>query len=233
MRYSRQTLFKKIGESGQKVIRQKKVAIVGLGGLGTNSANLLARAGIGELILVDRDVVELSNLQRQTLFTQDDIGKPKALQVEKHLKEINPDVKTIVYSIDLKKDNVEKIKVDLILDCTDNLEARYLINEFCSKEKIPWVHATCVKDLGEVFNVIPGKVCYRCVYPGANSIESCNTVGILNTVVAMTSAIQVNEALKILLNKDYCKDLIRINIWKPEIKLIKVKKNPNCSVCGK
>ena len=232
MRYSRQSLFKKIGESGQNIIREKRVAIVGLGGLGTNSANLLARAGIGELILIDKDVVELSNLQRQTLFTENDVGKPKAVQVEQHLKQINPEVKTSVFSIDLKKENVDKIKTDLIFDCTDNLEVRYLINEFCVEQKISWVHATCVKDLGEVLNVVPGGVCYKCVYPSAESIESCNTVGILNTIVAMTSAIQVNEGLKILLDKDYCKDLIRINIWKPEIKLIKVEKNPNCE-CGR
>ncbi len=233
MRYSRQVVFKKIGDKGQKTIRKSKVAIIGLGGLGTNSANLLARAGIGGLILVDRDVVELSNLQRQTLFTEDDIGKPKAVQVEKHLKEINPEVEIKVYSIDLTKDNVKKIKTDLILDCTDNLNTRYLINEYAIKAKIPWVHATCVKDLGEVFSVMPGKACYRCVYGDAQSLESCNSVGVLNTIVTMTSAIQVNEALKILLGKEYCMNLIRINIWKPELKLIKVRKNPKCNACGK
>ena len=232
MRYSRQTIFNKIGEKGQKILRKSKVAIVGLGGLGTNSANLLGRAGIGQLILIDRDIVELSNLQRQTLFTEQDIGKPKAVQVEKHLRKVNPDVKTESHIKDLDNTNIKLIESDLVLDCTDNLETRYLIKEFCIKKKVPWVHATCVRDVGTVFNVISGKTCYKCVYGEAKNIESCNTVGILNTIVATTSSIQVNESIKILLGKNYCKDLIRINIWKPELKLIKVKKNPGCGACG-
>ena len=233
MRYSRQVIFKKIGDKGQKALRKSKVAIVGLGGLGTNAANLLARAGIGELILIDRDIVELSNLQRQTLFTENDIGKPKAVEVEKHLKNINSELKIRTQITDLDNTNINLIKSNLVLDCTDNLETRYLINEFCIEQKVPWVHASCVRDVGTVFNIIPGKACYRCVYGDAINTETCDTAGILNTVVAMTSAIQVNEALKMLLNKDYCKDLIRIHIWKPEIKLIKISKNTKCTACKK
>lgn len=231
MRYSRQTIFEKIGEKGQKILGKSKVAIVGLGGLGTHSANLLARAGVGELILVDRDVVELSNLQRQTLFAEEDIGKPKATQVEIHLKEINKETKLKAYVADLDNNNIDIIESDLVLDCTDNLETRYLINEFCIKQKIPWVHASCVRDIGTVLNVMPDRPCFKCVFGETLNPETCDNVGILNTVVAMISSIQVDEGLKILLEKDYCKDLMRVNIWKPELRLIKVRKNPKCTAC--
>lgn len=233
MRYSRQTIFEKIGEKGQKALKNSKVAIVGMGALGTNSANLLARAGIGELIIIDRDVVELSNLQRQTLFTEDDIDKAKAIQVEKHLRAINKEVKVKSHVADLDNENIGLIKSDIILDCTDNLETRYLINEFCIKEKIPWVHASCVRDIGNVLNIMPNGPCFKCVFGETLNPETCETSGILNTIVAMVSAIQVNEAMKILLGKDYCRELIRVNIWKPEIKLFKVKNNPKCSACNK
>src|SRR3989344_6084298 len=128
-RYSRQILLKEIGREGQKLLQDKKVAIVGVGALGTVAAELLARAGVGNLILVDRDMVEESNLQRQTLFDEKDIGKNKAAAAEQRIKKINSDIKVEFHSIHLNPQNIDVLQsADLILDCTDNLQTRFLIN---------------------------------------------------------------------------------------------------------
>src|SRR3989338_4972766 len=141
MRYIRQEIFREIGKEGQEKLKKSTIAIVGLGALGTNSAELLARAGIGKLLLIDRDVVELSNLQRQSLFNENDVGKPKALAAKEHLKKINNEVEFNVFADDLNHENIYRMipindfknnkiikNIDIILDCTDNLETRFLIN---------------------------------------------------------------------------------------------------------
>ena len=140
-RYSRQMLLKEIGEEGQSKLDYKKVVIVGIGALGTVAAELLARAGIGSLRLIDRDVVEESNLQRQILFTEKDVGKSKSVMAAEKLKEINSLIKIESYPLHLDPKNVSLLQdADLVLDCTDNLETRFLINDHCRKEKIPWIY---------------------------------------------------------------------------------------------
>ncbi len=231
MRYSRQEIFSKIGKQGQVKLKQKKITIIGLGALGSNSANLLARAGVFNLNLIDRDIVELSNLQR-TLFTEQDIGLPKCFALEKYLKQIDANINIESHGTDLNNTNIEILRSDLILDCTDNLETRYLINEYCIREKIAWVHASCIKDIGEVISFTPDGACYNCIFPKAKSNETCETAGILNTTVGLTSSIQVNESIKILLNKQPNPNLIRLNIWKPTIENITIKKNLDCHACN-
>ena len=139
MRFTPQIIFEKIGPNSQKKIENSVVCIIGLGATGTRSAELLARAGVGKLILIDRDVIEESNLQRQTLFTEKDLYKSKVFVVKSKLEEINSKTKIIAYFKDLNYKNVEDIKGDLILDCTDNLDTRFLINEFSIKNNIPWI----------------------------------------------------------------------------------------------
>ena len=240
MRYIRQEIFKEIGKKGQQEIRKSTVAIVGLGAIGSVSAELLARAGIGKLVLIDRDILELSNLQRQTLFDEKDTGKPKALQAKEHLKKINSYVEIEFFIDDLNFDNIEKIFPfkkffpELILDCTDNLETRFLINDFSVKNNVPFVYSSAVGSKGYVFNVMSNKTpCLRCFLKEAAQLDTCETLGVLNTITNLISSLQVNEALKILLNKDYEKDLIFFDVWKNELLKIKVNKNKNCICCSK
>ncbi|MBI2558061.1 ThiF family adenylyltransferase [Candidatus Woesearchaeota archaeon] len=249
MRYIRQEIFKEIGKKGQAKLRNSTIAIVGLGALGTVSAQLMARAGIGNLILIDRDIVELSNLQRQTLFDESDVGKPKALAAQEHLIKINSDVKINFFIDDLNCKNInglipttdnsnKKIKnkknADLILDCTDNLETRFLINDFSIKNNIPFIYSSAVGSKGYVFNVIPNKTpCLKCFLKEAAQLGTCETTGVLNTITNLISSIQADEAVKILLNNPYEKHLLFFDIWKNELLKIKVNKNKNCICCMK
>ncbi len=236
MRYLRQQIFAEIGKQGQSKLGKSSVAVVGLGALGSVSSELLARAGIGKLILIDRDVVELSNLQRQSLYGESDVGKPKALAAKEKLVKINSEIKIDFVIDDLNYENIGKIlnDVDLILDCTDNLETRFLINDFSVKNKVPFIYSSAVGSKGYVFNVIPNKTaCLRCFLKDANALDTCETTGVLNSITHLISSIQSNEAIKILLNKDYEKDLLFFDVWKNELTKIKINKSKNCECCSK
>ena len=283
MRYIRQEIFNEMGKKGQQKLRKSTVAIVGLGALGSVSANLLARAGIGKLILIDRDIVELSNLQRQNLFDESDVGKPKAFCTKEHLIEINSDIEIVSVIDDLNYNNINKIvpiknlnneknnktlenqrfsghikstrfyreiknkNIDLILDCTDNLETRFLINDFCIKNKIPFIYSSAVGSKGYVFNIIPDKTpCLRCFLKEAAQLDTCETVGVLNTITNLIPSLQVNEAIKTLLNKESNaselvrtrsqlpeKSLLFFDVWRNELLRLKVNKNKNCICCVK
>ncbi len=236
MRYIRQEIFSEIGKKGQETLRRSTVAIIGLGALGSVSAGLLARAGIGKLILIDRDVVELSNLQRQALYDENDVGKPKALAAKEKLNKINSDVEIEFFIDDLNSENIGKIfkSIDLILDCTDNLETRFLINDFSIKNNIPFIYSSAVGSKGYVFNIVPGKTaCLRCFLKEASQLDTCETAGVLNTITNLIPSIQVNEAIKILLNKNYEKNLLFFNIWNNELSKINVSKNKSCICCAK
>lgn len=240
MRYIRQEMFKEIGKKGQERLGKSSAAIVGLGALGSASAELLARAGIGKLILIDRDVVELTNLQRQVLFDESDLGKPKALAAKEHLSRINSEVKTDFFIEDLNFGNIGKIlnkSIGVILDCTDNMETRLLINDFSVKSKIPFIYSSAVGSKGCVFNVIPDKTaCLRCFIKEAAQLDTCETAGILNTITNLISSVQVNEAIKIILKKfserKIFSQLLFFDIWKNELMKIKANKNKKCACCA-
>ena len=229
MRYSRQEIL--IGTKNQELLNQKTVAIVGLGALGSNSSNLLARAGVN-LVLIDNDKVDITNLQRQNIFSEKDINKNKALAAKDYLEKVNSEIKILVYDVELRNENINLINTDLVLDCTDNLETRFLINDYCSKHKIPWVHAAAIKNQGIIFNVIPGKACFNCIYKNINTMDRCEDLGVLNTITTLISSMQVNESLKILLNNHYEDSLIRVNLENNSFERIKVNKNPECKVCN-
>lgn len=234
----RQQIFPEIGKKGQEKLRGSAVAIIGLGALGTVSAQLLARAGIGKLILIDRDIVELSNLQRQSLFDEYDINKPKALAAKEHLKKINSNIEINFFTEDLNFENIGKIfslTFDLILDCTDNLETRFLINDYSIKNRIPFIYASAVGSKGYIFNVIPGKnyPCLRCFLKEGRQLDTCETDGVLNTITNLISSVQVNEAIKILTkNSNFEAKLLFFDIWKNELAKIKINKNKNCVCCA-
>ncbi len=227
MRYNKQQILKEIGNK-QKTLEKSTVTIIGLGAIGTNTASLLARSGVN-LHLIDRDIIELDNLQRQTLFTEDDIDKPKALQAFNHLRKINSSIK-ISYSIsDLTYNNINLLKGNLILDCTDNMLTRFLINDYSMKNKIPWIYSSVIGTKGLVFTIFPKNTCFSCLFKiPTTSLESCDTSGILNSAASFSSNIQVTEAIKILTKQDYTKELIKFDIWNNSIEKIKIKINKDC-----
>jgi len=227
MRYLRHEQL--IGKPAQKSLQKKTIAIVGLGALGTNTASLLARAGIS-LKLIDFDNIELSNLQRQSLYDEQDIGKPKALVAEKKLKKINSEIKIQAFNELLSSKNTGILKADLVIDCTDNLTTRFLINDYCYNN-IPWIHSAAIQYTGVIFNILPKKPCLRCLYRKNTDLGMCSSLGVINTLPSAIASIASTQAIKILLNQQPEERLIRLNIWNNAIEKIIVRKQ--CPKCQK
>ena len=230
MRYSRQELI--IGKKGQRALQKSSVAVVGVGALGSVAAELLCRAGVGTLLLIDRDIVEISNLQRQMLYDEKDVGNFKASAAVKRLKKINSDVSLTGVVSDLNFRNIDVLKkYDLVLDCSDNLAVRFLLNEYCSKEGKPWVYAGAIGEQGNVLSLVPGGVCFRCLFSEASGLGTCDTVGVLNTITTVVGALQVQEGLKILTDRFDSQRLYRLDLKTMQFGSLKVKKDKKCSVC--
>lgn len=237
-RYGKHILIGDIGAGGQKVISSKKVVLIGCGALGTNIANLLARAGIGELLLVDRDIVDLDNLHRQILYSEKDVGKPKSEISAERLKAANSEVEMKYLIKDVRNSNISEIAkgYDLIMDGTDNIPVRLLINDYSVKEGIPWVYGGVLGTGGMVMNITKDGPCLRCLIPeipNPGDVPTCETMGVLNTAPTMTAAIQVTEALKILMNKDHMRGLLQFDIWDNGFTIHEFKKNTQCECCSK
>ena len=189
-RYSKQILFTGIGEEGQRRLAEARVAVIGLGALGTVIANNLARAGVGYLRLIDRDFVDTSNLQRQTLFTESDVSEhiPKAVAAVEHLKKVNSEIDLEAVVCDVNPSNIGQLikDVDLVMDGTDNYETRFLINDACVQSAIPWIYGGVIGSYGITMNIIPGETaCFRCLInklPAPGSQPTCSTVGVLNMI---------------------------------------------------
>jgi len=231
-RYSRQILLDQIGTEGQALLQNKKVAIVGIGALGTVAAELLSRAGVGNLILIDRDVVEPSNLQRQTLFDQKDLGKNKVTAAEQRINQINSEIKIKSHAVHLNSQNINILQsADLILDCTDNLQTRFLINDYCKKEQKLWIYAAAIKTTGYVMPIFPSGSCLQCFLTESN-LETCDTVGVLNTITVSIASLQATLALKLLLGKEVESILYHYDIWNQSFKKINIKANKNCPTCA-
>ncbi len=241
-RYSRQILFSGIGQEGQDKIRNARVVLVGCGALGTVSAELLVRAGVGRLRLIDRDFVEESNLQRQSLFTEADAraATPKAVAAEKALRSINSQVAIEGIVQDLTVENIEDLcrESDIIVDGTDNFETRYLINDFSVKRGIPWVYGACVGSYGTAFLVRPGATCcLQCLFPEPpplGSVETCDTAGVLGSVVHAVASFQVAQVMKILVGQVPGERVLKVDVWEDHWQLISAAgaRNRNCSCCG-
>ena len=231
-RYSRQILLKEISKEGQEILENKKVAIVGVGALGTVAAELLARAGVGSLILIDRDVVEESNLQRQTLFDEKSVGKSKVTAAKERINSINSTIKLETLAIHLNPQNINILQTaDLILECTDNLQTRFLINDYCKKEKKTWIYAAAIKTSGYVMPIFPDGACLQC-FLSESSQETCDTVGVLNTITVSIASLQATLALKLLLGKEIESTLYHYNIWNQSFKKLNIKKKDNCLTCS-
>ena len=240
-RYSRQMVFNEIGQTGQEKLASSTVIIIGVGALGTHLANLLCRAGIGRLKLVDRDYVELSNLQRQTLFNEEDItnNMPKAVAAAEHLSRINSSIIIQPIVTDVNPWNIEELikGCDLVLDGTDNMGIRLIINDACIKNGIPWIYGGAITTTGMSMNILPTKdaPCFRCAFPNASpqgSHDTCSTVGVLGMIPSIVASYQAAEAIKILIGSDdICRSLIYTDLWSNDTGYLEVKKKPDCPTC--
>ncbi len=225
MNYSRQ--IKVIGEEAQQAIKRSTAVIVGCGALGTVQAELLTRAGIGKLILIDFDIVEESNLSRQH-YNKEDIGRRKVDTTKERLQKIRDiEIETIPAYLSLQ--NIELLDADVVLDGTDNMNTRFLINEYCKKNIIPVVFASAVLEKGSVLTV-NSEYCYNCVFANKNSEEDCATTGVLNTATQLSGTISTNEAIKILTSQETMKGLFSFSLDDNRYDVLKIK-NPNCKVC--
>src|SRR5436309_7600501 len=240
-RYSRQILFPGIGVDGQRRLLESRVAIVGCGATGSALASLLARAGVGSLRIIDRDYVELSNLQRQTLFDEADAAEslPKAIAACHKISSFNSQIVAEPFVNDLTAENAEQLLagVQLILDGTDNFETRYLINDFAVKNSLPWIYVAAVGSYATTMNVIPGETaCLSCIFPEGpqGMVETCETSGILNSAVNLVASIAATEALKILVGgADLRRTLLSFDLWKNEhAEISAATPRPGCRACG-
>jgi molybdopterin/thiamine biosynthesis adenylyltransferase len=243
-RYSRQILFREIGRDGQEKLLASRVLILGCGALGASHAEMLSRAGVGTLRIVDRDFVEFTNLQRQTLFKEEDAAAriPKAAAAKKRIAEINSEVIVEEIVADVNNSNVEDLikDVDLVIDGTDNFLIRYLINDACVKNKRTWIYGAAVSSYGTTMTVIPGETpCLRCIFeemPDAGSSPTCDTAGVIMPIIASISAVQVTEAIKLLVadHDSLHRSLMQIDVWSNDWHRIKLAEpNPDCKCCGR
>src|SRR5436190_17371055 len=242
-RYSRQILFREIGREGQQRLLNSRVLLVGCGALGSAHAEMLARAGVGKLRIVDRDFVEFTNLQRQTLFKESDAAErlPKAIAAKTRIAEINSEIEVEAIVADINNSNVERLldNADLVIDGTDNFQVRYLVNDACVKKRVTWIYGAAVSSYGTTMTIVPGETpCLRCIFdemPDAGSSPACDTAGVIMPIIATVAAAQVSEALKILVGDtdSLHRSLMQFDVWANDRQRIKLDKpDPECKCCG-
>ncbi len=223
-KYIRQEKLKEINPGGQKKIRQAKIAIIGLGALGTTTAELLTRAGIGELLIIDKDKITIENLHRQTLYKEKHIGENKTTITKKELQEINKDTKIKTITQYLTKENTHNLdEYEIILDCTDNMQTRQIINQYCKETKKIWIHAAATGTKGNVL-VVENPEEYNKIIRTGETFNDCTEIGVINTLTTMISAIQVTQTIKLITTNKYEQGLIRINLWESQYNIYKIKK---------
>ncbi|MFH0889830.1 MAG: ThiF family adenylyltransferase [Candidatus Aenigmatarchaeota archaeon] len=234
-RYSRQIAY--IGKWAQDKIGKSKVCIIGCGALGSSSAELLARSGVGTIKLVDRDFLELSNIQRQSVFSEEDINLPKALGLANKLKRINSSINIIAEVEDFNPKNAESLinGYDLVIDGLDNMQSRFVLNEACVKLQIPWIYGSAIRNVGYVSFIDVTTNCLNCfIKKLPMKTEVCETSGITNSIISLISAVQSNEALKYLGGQKYTlmRLLLYADLEHMIMKSFSVRKDPNCRVCS-
>src|SRR3989442_304755 len=232
-RYSRQILFSGIGKEGQAQLLHSRALIIGCGALGSAQAEALARAGVGTLRIVDRDFVEFSNLQRQTMFTEHDATErlPKAIACARHVREINSDIVTEPEIVDANHSNIERLiqDCDVVLDGTDNFATGYLINDTGIKNDVNWIYGAAVGSYGVTMTIRANETpCLRCVFPEAPppaSAPTCDTAGVIMPIISIVAAVQVSEALKLLTGhpEDLHNSLMQFDVWRNEWRRISLR----------
>ena len=241
-RYSRQVLFQGIGAEGQRRLAAARVAIMGCGAIGSAVASLLARAGVGTLRIIDRDYVEPSNLQRQTLFDENDAAEsvPKAVAAARKIAAFNSEIVVEPEVADLTPANIATLLAgaDLVLDGTDNFETRYLVNDYAVQNGMPWLYAAAVASYAATMSILPGETaCLACIFPASprGVVETCDTSGILNSAVNLVASLAATEALKLLVGarEQLRRTLLSIDVWTNERSEISTAHpRPDCQTCG-
>ncbi|AIY90145.1 HesA/MoeB/ThiF family protein [Geoglobus acetivorans] len=238
-RYARQIIMPEIGVKGQRKLLESKVLVVGAGGLGSPAIQYLAGAGVGHIGIVDGDAVDISNLQRQTIHAGN-LGKNKAESAKEFVERLNPDVEVTVYPFHLDPENAREIvrEYDVVLDCTDNFVARFLINDACVIEGIPFVHAAVLRFEGEIMTIVPGETaCYRCVFrhaPPPGSVPTCQEAGVIGATVGVLGTLQSIEAIKLLtgIGEPLKNRMLVVDLLTMDFTELKLKKDPECPVCS-
>jgi len=220
MRYIRQESF--IGKLAQKKLTKSSVCIIGVGALGSSCAEILTRAGVGKLLLVDNDSIELHNLQRQNLYDESDVGKLKVVAAKNRLTKINKEIKFETFNLLVNAETIKNFKADVFLDCSDNLETSYVISDHCEINKIPLIFGSVIRNEGYIYVYTKGRLALKNVFRSLKTFEKCNVAGIMGTIVSLISSMQVNECIKLLIGKKAERDLIKINLETNDFLKIKV-----------
>ena len=238
-RYSRHIIMSDVGSRGQRSLLQSKALILGAGGLGSPSAIYLALAGVGTIGLVDFDVVEISNLQRQVLHHTSDIGRPKLQSAKDNLKAYNPDVNVVLHEVRLESENAREIisQYDMVINGADNFATRYLVNDACYLEGKPLIDGSILIFDGQSTVFIPGQGCYRCLFPSPpppGMVPNCAEAGVLGALTGLVGSIQATEALKLMIGigESLSSRLLLIDALSMNFREVKIKRNPNCPLCG-
>lgn len=242
-RYARQIIFPGIGEQGQERLLQARVVLVGCGADGTIVADRLVRSGVGHLTIIDRDFIELNNLQRQVLYDEDDLhdNLPKAIAAERKLRRINSQIEVTGLVADLNAENAEDLLAgaDLVMDGTDNLEARYVINDVCVKHNIPWVYCGVVASYGMTMTIVPHQTpCLRCIFadvPPPGTTATCDTVGIVGPIATVVAGIAAAEGIKLLVGEgERNEGIIHVDVWDNTFNTFDSgSPRPDCPTCGR
>lgn len=233
-RYRRQTLVKGFGQKGQKQLASKHAILIGGGGLGSNSANLLIRMGIGSIDIIDFDTIDTTNLHRTSVFSEQDVGKFKSLILEEKLQVVNRNVQVKGINKKVTSKNIDSLvqHADVIIDGTDNIPLRLLINETAIKHNIPWIYAGVYETVGMVMAILPKKTaCFHCITPNIPD-QKIQEIPVLGSLPATIAAIQCNETIKILLGKQPA-GLLIYDVWNQCFDILDIKRNPCCPICGK
>jgi molybdopterin-synthase adenylyltransferase len=243
-RYERQMRYAPLGEAGQRKLSQAKVLVCGVGALGSMIANTIVRSGVGFVRLVDRDFVELSNLQRQVLYDEQDVANnlPKAIAAATKLQRINSAVRIEPIVTDVDHANIERLAegVDMIVDGTDNFEIRFLLNDVAVKHKLPWVYGGCLGAEGQSMTILPGETaCLRCLMPETpppGSTPTCDTAGILSPIISVIASLEAMEAIKVLSGNRQAvnRTLMVIDVWENRVRQIKLdslREQSDCACC--
>jgi adenylyltransferase/sulfurtransferase len=227
-------LVKEFGEESQQILSTKHVVLIGGGGLGSHSADLLTRIGIGFISIIDNDVVDITNLHRTSLFTEEDVGNPKAMVLQQKLHTVNSDVQVTGIRRVVINENIEALVrgADVILDGTDSMQLRFLINDVSIKRDIPWVYAGVCDTVGMAMGIVPKKTpCLQCISQDIPEQSTAETP-VFGSLPATTAAIQCNETIKLLLGRPLA-GLIIYDVWNQCFETMNIKRNPDCPVCAK
>lgn len=239
-RYSRQIILEEVGGTGQQKLLDSKVLIVGAGGLGAPAGLYLAAAGVGTIGIIDNDKVDLTNLQRQIIHQTGDVGIEKTESARATMQAINPDVTVRTYQMRAQADNIAEVirEYDFVIDGTDNFPAKFLINDSCFFEKVPFTHAGILRFYGQLITVLPGQTtCYRCIFrsaPPVGVVPTCSEAGVLGAVAGVIGSLQAAEALKYLLvvGELITGKLLTYDALAGEIRTVSLNRNPDCPLCG-